>query len=636
MKQPGIIFVVARFPWQQLQRGTAMTATTTAPLDLIARPTTPLALGSAFRKLALPGLAAFVATWGLMTLPETLAMDGRIALVVTVLALIGWVGTKLPESVVALCAALVLVLTGAMPEDKLYAALGSNLVWLLLAAFLIAAVIKDSGLADRMVAPLTARRPRFVMLVAMTAALTAGTAFVLPSTSGRAALLLPVFLALLPLLPDARLGRALSLLFPTVILLSAGGSLIGAGAHLVAVEAIAATGGPKIGYLDWLMLGAPLAALASAAGAVLILVLFAPRDLWMARLRTAETAGPMNVQQKRIILIILGLVGLWLTEALHGLGMALVAVVGAVILLTPPFTSKKTKELFRGVDMELILYMAATMMIAQSMTSTGADRWLADQALTVLPAAVMQNGFAIAVLLSITAVLAHLAIASRSARAAVLIPAIALPLAGMGHDATLMVLIAVMGTGFCQTLMASAKPVAIFGTREEAGFTQADLFRLAMPLGFAKIVLLVIFATIIWPAQLADTQTAPTVAVEAAADVAVAVEQGDPQLTAEFEITTVPPIGDRQLQPTTFDEAAKHAVGRVAQALAARKDEAAVLATTETNLRAAPRVLTPAPESTAALPRQTRSSQAPSLGAQIERDLRAAGRQISRDLRALF
>lgn len=415
--------------------------------------------------LVLPLASGGAAAWALWTLPTDLASDARIALIVTALALIGWVGTRLPESLVALAAALVLVLSGAIPEDRLYAALGSDLVWLLLAAFIIAAVLKEAGLAERLVAPLTAGRPGFAAFAFSLAGAVALTAFVLPSTSGRAALLLPVFLALLPLLPDARLGKALSLLFPTVILLSAGGSLIGAGAHLIAAEAIAATGAPRPGYLDWMMLGAPLAALTSVAGVTLILLLFVPRDLWHARIARASASGPMSSRQQRILIVVAMLVGLWLTEAIHGLGMALVAVMGALVLLTKPFNSRKTKEVFRAVDMELILYMAATMLMAQAMTQSGADRWLAAQAMAVLPQAALTHGPSMAIALSVIALVSHLVIASRSARAAVLIPAVALPVTGLGHDATLVILIVAMGTGFCQTLMASAKPVALFGTR---------------------------------------------------------------------------------------------------------------------------------------------------------------------------
>jgi solute carrier family 13 (sodium-dependent dicarboxylate transporter), member 2/3/5 len=466
------------------------------------------------RSVLLPAALALIAAWSLWTMPVDLNPKGRIVLIVTALAIIGWVGTRLPESVVALTAALALVLAGAVPEERLYETLGSDLVWLLLAAFVIAAVLKDSGLTDRMVAPLTASRPRFVMLVGALTGMITLTAFVLPSTSGRAALLLPVFLALIPALPDARLRLALALLFPTVILLSAGGSLIGAGAHLIAVEAIAGTTGLQIGFVDWIVLGAPLAALASIAGTALILLLFVPRSLWWVRVEAVRPTGPRTVQQKRIAFIIVTLVSLWMTESLHGLGMAIVAVIGAVVLLTKPFTTKKPKELFRAVDVELILYMAATMLIARAMIDTGADKWLAGQAIAVMPERLARHGVALAVMLSVVAVLTHLFITSRSARAAVLIPAVALPLSGLGHDPALLVLIAVMGTGFCQTMMASAKPVAIYGQREEAGFTSADLLRLALPLAPVKVLLLVGFAVTVWPHQLAALRGAAPVAAE--------------------------------------------------------------------------------------------------------------------------
>jgi solute carrier family 13 (sodium-dependent dicarboxylate transporter), member 2/3/5 len=555
---------------------------------------------------ALAPCLALLSAWALWTQPEALGAEARVALIVTVLAMIGWTLTKIPESIVALGAAMALVLTGTVGEDRLFATLGSDLVWLLLAAFIIAAVIKDAGLAERMVAPLTARRPRFAGFAFALAAGVALTALVLPSTSGRAALLLPVFLALLPLLPDARLARALALIFPTVILLSAGGSLIGAGAHLIAVEAMVATGAPRLDYLDWLMLGGPLAVLASAAGVALILALFVPRGLWTARMAASDPAGPRTAQQSRILAVIVVLVALWLSEAWHGLGMSLVAMMGALVLLTRPFTNRKTKEVFRAVDMELILYMAATMLIAQAMTTTGADDWLAAQAMSALPPALLASSTGVVIGMSVIAVLAHLAIASRSARAAILIPAVALPMAGLGQDATLMILIAVMGTGFCQTLMSSAKPVAIYGLREEAGFSQADLLRLALPLGVVKAGLLVAFALFVWPKQILSPNTSAPEAVPATASPQVLAIAPIPAairtaLSAMPAETAQVPLLSSSLWPRPRPEGLGRAI------------------TAEEQVSQQPR------------PRQQQTRPA-NLGTRIERELNEAARQFERDV----
>ncbi|KRW94048.1 SLC13 family permease [Paracoccus sp. MKU1] len=317
-------------------------------------------------------------------------------------------------------------------------------------------------------------------------------------------------------MPDPRLRRRLALLFPTVILLSAGASLIGAGAHLLAAQAVRGATGIHLGYVEWAMLGLPVSLLASLAGAGLILWLFVPREALLAPLPRIATPAPdaaTRARQRRIGLVRALVVSLWLTAGLHGIGMALVALIGALALLTPLFTIRKPKEIFRAVDTELLLYMTATVLMAEAMVATGADRWLAEQALAALPPGLSGSLPTVVVLLSAVAVLAHLAITSRSARAAVLIPAVALPLAAMGHDPALMVMVAVMGTGFCQSMMASAKPVAIFGQAEEAGFCQRNLIRLALPLAPVVTVLLIGFALLVWPAQLArmrdDVQPAP-------------------------------------------------------------------------------------------------------------------------------
>ena len=218
---------------------------------------------------AIPLTIGALAGTGIWVSANSLGTEARIVLIVAIFAVIGWVATRLPDSLVALIAALALVVTGAQPQEALTQTLGQKIVWLLLAAFVIAAVIKEASLSDRLIAPLTRTAPRVLPFFFVTGAAISATAFLLPSTSGRAALLLPVFVGLLSALPDPRLAKPLALLFPTAILLSAGGSLIGAGAHVVAVEAIVASGGPRFGYLDWLMIGAPLAFVSVAAATLL-------------------------------------------------------------------------------------------------------------------------------------------------------------------------------------------------------------------------------------------------------------------------------------------------------------------------------------------------------------------------------
>ena len=95
-------------------------------------------------------------------------------------------------------------------------------------------------------------------------------------------------------------------------------------------------------------------------------------------------------------------------------------------------------------------------------------------------------------------VLAHLIITSRSARASVLIPTVTMPLAALGHDPVQLIMVTVLGTGFCQTLTVSSKPIAIFSKLEETTFSGNDLMRLSLYLMPMMLATLVAFALVLW------------------------------------------------------------------------------------------------------------------------------------------
>ncbi|MEP3280300.1 MAG: SLC13 family permease [Stappiaceae bacterium] len=462
-------------------------------------------IATPFRKPVMAVALALCLSAGLWIMPQALSPDGRLALIVTVVSVIGWTLTRIPDSLVALAGAVSLVGLGVLEEKALYSSLGSEMIWLLVAAFIMAAILKASGLLERLV--FGALRPLGTVrgLLHGLTIIIALTAFLVPSTSGRAALLMPVFLTLVDRLPDHRLVRPLALLFPTVILLSAGGSLIGAGAHFVAVDMIGTITGNRIGYFEWIWLALPFAFLSSLAGVWLIMLLFVPRDLFSEKLAfQTNPHGSFTVQQKRVALVVLGVIAAWMTIPIHGFDVAIVAIAGAAVLLSSAISSMKPKEVFRQVEVELLIFLAATLVIARALRDTGADIWLAQSAMDILPESMTGSLTFIVVVTALVALTAHLIINSRSARAAVLIPVFALPMAGFGHDVTLLILVTVLGTGFCQTMMASAKPVALFGNLDRDTFRQTDLMRLAVPLLPVIFVLLIGFALFLWPIQIAQ------------------------------------------------------------------------------------------------------------------------------------
>jgi solute carrier family 13 (sodium-dependent dicarboxylate transporter), member 2/3/5 len=468
---------------------------------------TPLRAGHA--RLRLPTwrvtLAALVAIGALAWLwlgAEPASAAARSTLAVFVLATLGWTVLRWPDASVAVAAAAALVALDVVPPARLLSALGSELVWLLIGAFILAAVLQASGLAQRYalraLRGVRSMRGLFYRLAGVIAL----TALVVPSTAGRAALLLPVFLVVAGALAQPGLTRALALLFPTIILLTACASLLGAGAHLVAVDVIARLGLPAPGFAAWAALGVPVALATAVAATELVLRLFlTSTERAAVPVLPPVPAQPLDPAQRRVAAIVVLTLAGWASGSVHGIEPAIVACGGALLATVRPWTGVGLPQTLREVEWRLVVFVAAMLVIGAALLSSGAAQWAAEAALRSVPSSLRAQPVWLASAVTLTAMLAHMVIASRSARVAILIPTVALPLALAPAQAAALILLVTIGSGFCQTLRAGAKPLMLYASAgaQAAHFDDADLLRLAAALMPVFMAVLVVCALWLWP-----------------------------------------------------------------------------------------------------------------------------------------
>ncbi|CAL9434579.1 Sodium-dependent dicarboxylate transporter SdcS [Streptomyces sp. enrichment culture] len=434
-----------------------------------------------------------------------LSGDARLTLAVFALATCAWVGTPIDDTYIALGAGLALTVTGVISNDTLFGTLGDSTVWLLICAFVLAAAVTRTGLAGRAAAFLVGGARTVRQLTHLTTAALVVTAFAVPATSGRAALALPVFLALAKALADRRrLVVMLALLFPTVILLSAVATLIGAGAHLITVSVLWEAAGERVGFTQWLVLGLPLAVASShlAAEAVLLTTTRHADRKGPVHVTAEEiqrhsdrpVTGPWTQAEKRCAALLATVVALWCSEPLHRVPPAVVALIGAVVAASPALGTVRLKDALKTVPWSLLLFMAATMAMGVALAESGAAKWLVGG----LPAGVTPVMFLAVVIAVSTA--AHLILQSRSARSSVLVPLVVAASVGAGVNPVAAALASTAAAGFCHTLPASAKPVTLFA--EIPGtptYTPRDLLRLSAVLAPLTAALVLLFAVAVWP-----------------------------------------------------------------------------------------------------------------------------------------
>ncbi|ESP97340.1 Integral membrane transporter [Streptomyces sp. GBA 94-10 4N24] len=431
--------------------------------------------------------------------------EGRLTLGVFVLATAAWIAGPVDDTYVALGAGLALTVTGVISSDALFGTLGDDTVWLLICAFVLAAAVGRTGLAGRAAAFLVSGARSVRQLVHLTTAALVVTAFAVPATSGRAALALPVFLALAKALHDRRrVVVMLALLFPTVILLSAVATLIGAGAHLITVSVLWEATGERIGFTEWLLLGLPLAIASSHLAAEAVLLTTARRADRKGPVRIgaddiqkhsdSPVTGPLSPAEARCALLLSTVVVLWCSEPLHRVPPAVVALIGAVVAASPALGTVRMKDALRTVPWSLLLFMAATMAMGIALADSGAARWLVGG----VPLDVPPWAF-LAVVIGVSTA-AHLVLQSRSARSSVLVPLVVAAAAGAGVNPVAAALASTAAAGFCHTLPASAKPVTLFaGIPDTPTYTPRDLLRLSALLAPLTALSVLAFALAVWP-----------------------------------------------------------------------------------------------------------------------------------------
>ncbi|MEV6237387.1 SLC13 family permease [Lentzea sp. NPDC051838] len=429
-----------------------------------------------------------------------------LTLVVFGAAVLLWVCTPLDDTYVALAAVAALVLSGVLPASSL-AALGNSTTWLLIAAFVLAAGVTASGLPVRLASWLMSRARTVRGLAHLTALALLITAFFVPSTSGRAALSLPVYESLRSTM-NSRVSRAFGVLFPSVILLTAVASLVGAGAHLITTSLLETATGQGIGFGWWLLLGVPLAVVSAHVTAEIVLWLFTTRADRVALFtthadRAARSEGPLqgvpcsnSPRQHRqfsalarpewtALVVVLTVSAAWLSEPWHHVRPEVVALAGALVITAPRLGTTTTKKAFADIPWSLLVFMAATTMLGTALIESGAAHLMAGLVTT--------DRLLITVV--VVSLCAHLVIQSRSARSSVLIP-IVIPLAiTAGMNPAALALASTAAAGFCHTLTSSAKPVALFADAYEP----KDLLKLSAVLAPVTGLLVLGSATLLWP-----------------------------------------------------------------------------------------------------------------------------------------
>jgi solute carrier family 13 (sodium-dependent dicarboxylate transporter), member 2/3/5 len=394
--------------------------------------------------LAMAVLAAIL----YMPQPEGLPVAGQRMLAVFGFAVAVWVTDALDYPVSAIViSALIALLLGTAPNPanpgtllgtaqgltSAMSGFSNTALTLVAAAMLLAAAMTITGL-DRRIALLIlskagARASRLVI-----GSITVATvlAFIVPSSTARAAAVIPIIMGVVLAFGAGRKSRIAGLLIITsvqAVSIWNVGIKTGAVQNMIAAGFIQKMTGQEITWLNWFIAAAPFS-LALSIGLYFIMMRMMPPEAGEIQGGEVSVAnalcalGPATGKEKRLLAVSLALLCFWATEGvLHKFDSATATVVAVAILFLPGIGVTDWKTASPLIPWGTIILFGAGVSLGTALLQSDAAQWLANLivqwfGLNRLPA------FSILAVMAAFLIIIHLGFASATALAAAMIPII--------------------------------------------------------------------------------------------------------------------------------------------------------------------------------------------------------------------
>jgi anion transporter len=469
--------------------------------NTVKRERTPILRRQWFRWVidaALP-LAMTIIAGVAVQLPTSLPDPARIVLFAFLFAVILWSMTSISADYVALLTMMLLVLTGGASQETLFEALASDVVWLMIGAFILGGAVKKAGLATRLTQFVVSRVRTVKELLWLLTLILIPLSFLIPSTSGRAAVMSPVFHSITSATEDRRIIRAIALLMPTVILVSTIVALVGAGSHLIANDLLYQITKQRISFTQWAIYGLPFGLVASLASCWVIAHLFLDANRRNQKLQFSHIKSkPFSRSEWLTVVVVVVMAILWLTESWHRLEIATVTMLGALVLTLPGVGVLKWKEGVKAVSWNLVIFVGAAFVLGQSLIDSGAAQWVIDHLFAISNITNNESLLVIFVVLAFISLTSHLYMTSHTARAAALVPAMLYLATSLKLNPVAVMFLSTVGMDYCLTFPVSSKALLIFQDLEGETYKPTDLLRLSAVLLPVHLGLMVLFYFTYW------------------------------------------------------------------------------------------------------------------------------------------
>ena len=414
-----------------------------------------------------------------MPTPPGLTVQGQRALAVFWLAFILWLCMPIPVWLTSLIAIALLGLTGAWDYKQAFYQFGNEVIWLMVAAFVIASALESSGIGKRLaywMASKVMKRASITLLGLIV--LDYLLAFIVPSTTARAAIMLPIALMICEAYgvgPGSNFGKLVMLQRPIANNLATSNIMTATAPQILAWGFLLTLAGVEVSWSGWFIAQLPIILVTLVAMWLLGMILWRPEVTepkgGAERLKEElRKLGPMTYKEKYTLAVFALTVFLWATDKWHTkmffgykIPYSLTAVIAAILLFLPKYGVLTWKE--AKIPWDLMIFSAGAYAVGLALEDTGAARWMAMKIIRALGLSPQTSAYKIYCALLGVMLFSHIFFSSKTVRTCIFIPLYIIFAQELGIPPAMIALPAAFAISWTISLPFNCKPNLIyFGT----------------------------------------------------------------------------------------------------------------------------------------------------------------------------
>ncbi|GAB6167788.1 DASS family sodium-coupled anion symporter [Clostridium carnis] len=376
-----------------------------------------------------------------METPQGLAYNAKMSMGIFAFALILWVTNGIPNYVTSLLVLVLLPVTGAWTEREVLGVFGYDVIWLMIAAFVIASGMEKSGLARRLALFLITKLGKSTNSVLIVLMITNFLiSFVVPSTTARAAMLLPIVMMIAEVFEinhgnksDRNFAKLLALQGIQANNLSTAAIVTATSSQILAVSFIKDLTGNNVSWMDWFIAAAPITIITLIASFLIGKVMFktdnksASKEKIAALEKQYKDLGKMNAIEIKALIMFVITILLWCMDSAQlevfgfQLSLVMVSILSAIMFFLPHIGILEWKE--AKISWNLLVFSCGAYAGGLALDSSGVASWALNKMFSSLGVENL-SFFTLYAIVIFIASFSHIVFTSKTVRTIILIPAI--------------------------------------------------------------------------------------------------------------------------------------------------------------------------------------------------------------------